>query len=82
MREIMIQYKRKPVPFDDLLGLPEQVQACQMSEPLDTPDGQQTGKAGDYLVNSRPGKFYVVDRKVFEKTYERSGIPIQSDSVS
>jgi hypothetical protein len=45
-----------------------------MSEPftVDTLEGVQRGKAGDYLAIGLHGEMYPIDKEVFEETYDEA----------
>ena len=56
-------YKKKPI----------SIRAVQINQPfrVETMEGEQTGKDGDYLLESVRGELYCCDKEIFEETYIR-----------
>ncbi len=49
------------------------IKAIQMKVEFEvsTLEGTMKGRAGDYLAKDVDGNFYVIDKKIFQKTYQQ-----------
>jgi len=52
------------------------IKAVRMNDEfvVDTLEGQFSGKAGDWLAEGVDGERYIIDDKIFRKTYTEAGI--------
>jgi hypothetical protein len=63
MMSVAKEYYRKP----------EYRKAVQIQHAfqIDSPEGLQNGKSGDYIIKGKEGEYYICDEKIFARTYEK-----------